>query len=218
MQTRKRGGAILAAFTFVLILTGRGAACAQDGDATRPLGSPRPDVNLEVQLHLLVTGEGAEAAAKVPQALDGVVRQLKSSLSSDDYRLAATFINRVRDGGALEVKSAGGAPFNPAQPQNPMAPSFFQLSLSGLRLMEGAQAQQSVNVQQFRLGMKVPIQTASVSGDKAGASYPVIQYEDTGINTQLSVREGEPTLVGTLNTGRPGQLFVIVLTIRRTAR
>jgi hypothetical protein len=43
-------------------------------------------------------------------------------------------------------------------------------------------------------------------------------YEDTGINTQMSVREGEPTLVGTLNTSRPGQLFVIVITVKRVGR
>jgi len=57
-----------------------------------------------------------------------------------------------------------------------------------------------------------------VSGDKAAQGYPVIQYEDTGINTQMSVREGEPTLVGTLNTSRPGQLFALVITIKRAGK
>lgn len=57
-----------------------------------------------------------------------------------------------------------------------------------------------------------------MKNDKGVGGYPVLQYEDAGLSTQLSVREGEPTLVGTLNTSRPGQNFVIVITIRRTGR
>ena len=217
MQNRKVGGALLAAFALALIVAGRGAARAQDGDDPRPQGPSRAEVNHEVHLHLLVTAEGAEGASRAPQSLDGVVRQLKAALPPSDYRLAATFINRVRDGGMLDVKSAGGGPFGLPQALNTLTPSFFQLSLANVRLVEAGAGQPSININQFRLGMKVPIQTASVSGDK-GSGYPVIQYEDTGITTQLSVREGEPTLVGTLNTSRPGQLFVIVVTVRRTGR
>ncbi len=165
---------------------------------------------------MLVPSEGAEGASKVPQSLDGVVRQLKSLLPPADYRLAATFVNRVRDDGGVEVKSAGASPFGPAQTA-PLTPVIFQLSLS-LKSFDDATGERYVRVQPFRLGFRIPIQTATVSNDKAGQGYPVIQYEDTGVTTQMSVREGEPTLVGTLNTSRPGQLFVIVLTVRRVGR
>lgn len=221
MHTRTRGGALLIALAFALLLAGRGAASAQDagGDsasAARRQTAGRPETNYEVQTHVLVTSEGAEGAAKVPQSLDGVVRQLKSLLPPADYRLAATFVNRVRDEGAVEVKSAGASPFGPAQTA-PLTPVIFQLSLS-LKSFDDATGERYVRVQPFRLGFRIPIQTATVSNDKAGQGYPVIQYEDTGVTTQMSVREGEPTLVGTLNTSRPGQLFVIVLTVRRVGR
>jgi hypothetical protein len=223
MHTRTRGGALLIALAFALLLAGRGVASAQDdgggGDSAssaRRQTAARAETNFEVQTHVLVTSEGAEGAAKVPQSLDGVVRQLKSLLPPADYRLAATFLNRVRDDGGLEVKSAGASPFGPAQ-VGPLTPVIFQLTLS-LKSFEDASGERYVRVQPFRLGFKIPIQTASVSNDKAGQGYPVIQYEDTGVTTQMSVREGEPTLVGTLNTSRPGQLFVIVLTVRRVGK
>ena len=220
MHTRTRGGALLIALAFALLLAGRGVASAQDGGgdsaSARRQTAARAERNFEVQIHVLVTSEGAEGAAKVPQSLDGVVRRLKSLLPPADYRLAATFFNRVRDDGGLEVKSAGASPFGPTR-ADPLTPVIFQLSLA-LKSLDEASGESYVRVQPFRLGFKIPIQTASVSGDKLGQGYPVIQYEDTGITTQTSVREGEPTIVGTLNTSRPGQLFVIVLTVRRVGK
>jgi hypothetical protein len=223
MHTRTRGGALLIALAFALLLAGRGVASAQEagggGDsasAARRQTASKPETNFEVQTHVLVTSEGAAGASKTPQSLDGVVRQLKSMLPPSDYRLAATFVNRVRDDGGFEVKSAGASPFGAPEP-NPLTPSIFQLSLA-VKSLDDASGGRYVRVQPFRLGLKIPIQTSSVFGDKPGQGYPVIHYEDTGLNTQMSVREGEPTLVGTLNTSRPGQLFVIVLTVRRVGR
>lgn len=200
-----------AAWAVLMVLAAGAGAAAQEGggQASR---QPRGNANHEVQLHLLVTSAAQDEGAPVPRALEGVVRQLRASLPPSEYRLAATFINRVRDGGAREVKSAGGAPFSQAT-ANSMTPTFFQFSMVEVKLDE---EQGMVNMRSFRLGLKVPIQTAAVGGgDKSTSGYPVIQYEDTGITTQLGVRDGEPTLVGTLSTSRPGQLFVVVMTIKR---
>lgn len=215
MHTRKRGGALTIAVVFALLLAGRGVASAQDESASsgRQQTAAKAETNFEVQVHVLITADGADAASKLPQSLNGVVRQLKSMLPPADYRLAATFVNRVKDDGGFEVKSAGTSPFGAPSP-DPLTPSIFQLSLA-VKSLDDASGARYVRVQPFRLGLKIPIQTASVSNEKLGQGYPVIQYEDTGLNTQMSVREGEPTLVGTLNTSRPGQLFVIVITVRR---
>lgn len=220
MHTPTRGGALTIVAAFALLLAGRGVAPAQDEGASsgggRQQTAARAETNFEVQTYVLITAESAEGASKVPKALDGVVRQLKSMLPPAEYRLAATFVNRVKDDGGFDVKSAGASPFGPAR-ADPLTPSIFQLSLS-VKSLDDASGARYVRVQPFRLGLKIPIQTSSVFGDKPGQGYPVIQYEDTGLNTQMSVREGEPTLVGTLNTSRPGQLFVIVLTVTRVGR
>ena len=212
-QRRARFAPAVAAFALCLALPA--LARAQDETPPRAAAQRRDEVNHEIQVHLLATADGP--GERVPQTLDGVVRQLKNSLPPSDYMLVSTFVNRVRDGGTVEVKSAGGTPLTPA-PQNPLAPTFFQLSLGRVKQGEEGAGQRFVNVESFRLGLKIPIQIATAGADKGGQGSPVIQYEDTGIITQLSVREGEPTLVGTLSTSRPSQLFVLVVTVKRVGR
>ena len=58
-------------------------------------------------------------------------------------------------------------------------------------------------MQGFDFGARVPIQ---VSGAIAanGAVAPTINYEPTGVSTDVSMREGEPVIVGTLNIGPSG--------------
>lgn len=207
------------ALLLALALTLSAPARAQDpADAPRPGAPSRAEVNHEVHVHLLVTSEASEGGARTPQSLEGVVRQLKASLPASDYRLAATLINRVRDGGGFNVKTSGAGSLGAAQTPGPPAPSSVSLSLSAVKLIDPASAQPSIGIGQFQLSMRVPVQTAAVKSDKGDGAYPVIQHEEVGVSTQLSVREGEPTLVGTLNAGRPGQLFVIVVTVRRAGR
>jgi hypothetical protein len=212
MHTRTRGGgALLATLAFALLLAGRGTASAQDeGDAARKQQAARAEINYEVQLYLLVTAEGTEGAAKLPQALDGVIRQLKSSLLPADYRLAATFINRVRSGGSFEANSVGGsAPTGSPQGVSIM-PAFYQLAFTDVRVADSPQSEGSVNVRQLRFSIRLPTQIA----DRPG----IIQFQETGLNTQMSVREGEPTLVGTLNSSSAGRFFALVVTIKRAGK
>lgn len=222
MHTRTRGGALNMTLAFALLLACAVVASAQDEGASstgrqQQQSAVRDETNYEVQTDVLVTAaEGASGASKVPRALDGVVRQLKSVMPPADYKLAASFVNRVKDDGGFEVKSAGASPFVTSQ-AGPLTPTIFQLSLA-VKSLGVESGGRYVRVLPFRLGLKIPIQTSTVAGGEKGQGYPVIQYEDTGLNTQMSVREGEPTLVGTLNTSRPGQLFVIVITVRRVGR
>jgi hypothetical protein len=40
---------------------------------------------------------------------------------------------------------------------------------------------------------------------------PIINYESTGLNTDISMREGEPVVVGTLNIGPSGDAIILVM-------
>lgn len=216
LDRKGRGALLLLALAFTVFVP-CGARAQDAPDAPRQGAPPRPEVNHEVHVHLLVTAEAAEGGARVPQSLDGVVRQLKASLPPSDYRLAATFIGRVRDGADFDIKSAGGPAFGPQTP-GPFQPTAIQLAVSRVRLIDPASAQPSISVSLFRFNLRMPVQTGAVKSDKGEVSYPVVQYEELGLGTQLSVRDGEPTLVGTLNAARPGQLFAVVVTVRRTVR
>ena len=206
MHTRTRGGALLAAMAFALLLAAGANASAQDegnSPANAPMQAARSEVNFEVQLHLLVTAEADATAARVPQSLDGIVRELKSSLPTADYRLAATFINRVRNGASVEASNMGSsAPQSVTQG----TPAFYQFGLSDVRVSDSPQGEGMVGVRQLRFSVRLPFQNANGGP---------VQFQDTGLSTQVSVREGEPALVGTLNTTRPGQFFVLVITIKR---
>jgi hypothetical protein len=218
MNHKRKAAPLLAALAVALVFAFPAAASAQDGGAQqqRNAGMNRQETNHEVQLYLLVASNGPGQGSGVPRQLDAVVRQLKSSLPFGDYRLGATFLNRVMDGGTLEVSGVGISPLVSSQPL-PNSPSFYQLTLQGMQMSDDSSGQKIISIEHFRFGLKLPVQTSSVQPDNK-TTYPVIQYEDTGIRTELSVREGEPTIVGTLTATRSDEAFVLVIVIKRAGK
>jgi hypothetical protein len=71
-----------------------------------------------------------------------------------------------------------------------------------------------VQVSPFRFGLRIPLQgiVPRGSGDDGSAG---ILYEPVGITTELTLRAGEPTVVGTLDAGRPNETLVLVLIATR---
>lgn len=211
-----------AAFALTLTLLGgwpgAGVAQAQDQSpsATTPADARREEVNHDVQLYLLAASNEPGGRGGVPASLDGVIRQLRAALPFSNYRLASTFLNRVRDGGSLEVSGVGGGSPLAAGAANPNSPTFFSFNLTNVKLITGGGDQPFIRVSRLRFGLKVPVQTATVGGEGGKPSYPVLQYQDTGISTEVSVREGTPTVVGTMTSSRPDEPFILVLTLKRT--
>jgi hypothetical protein len=205
------------AFILALLLLGTRAAQAQEGAnvaAARLEAEQREQINHEVQLHLLLASDAPNERNNVPQSLDEAIRQLKTTLPFQHYRLVSTFFDRVRDGGTVEVSGVGGFPLAPAASSS-TTPTFFTLHLSNVVLLSSRQ-QPFIQVGRFRFGLKVPIQTGSARAEGSVASVPVIQYQDTGLVTELSVREGMPTIIGTLAASQPNEVYVLVLTLKRT--
>jgi hypothetical protein len=209
------GAACALALTLLSAAPGAGVALGQDSSAATNADVKREGMNHDVQLHLLAASNEPGGGGNVPPSMEGVIRQLRAALPFSNYRLATTFLNRVRDGGSVEVSGVGGLPLAVGT-ANTTSPTFLQFNLSNVRLFAGANDQQFIQVERLRFGLKVPIQTASVSGEGGRTGYPVIQYQDTGITTQLSVREGTPTVVGTLAASQPGESFILVITLKRT--
>jgi hypothetical protein len=205
----------LPALAFALALAWCGTRTARAQGATQAAGHEGPDY--EVQLYLLVGSNDSGRGGEVPRQLDGVVRQLKSSLPFAGYRLGATFLDRVRNAGSLDVSGVAASPLVSAPPLSSNTPSFYQFKFDA-RAADEAGGQRFVNLSHFYFGLKVPIQTATVGGEGGKGGSAVIQYESTGINTQLTVPEGEPTVVGTLTTSRPDEGLVLVIVIKRAGR
>jgi len=175
------------------------------------------ETNLDTQLYMLIATNQDVDDTKLPAALDSVVKQLRASLPFKNYRLAATLINRVKNEGRLNLKWIGGPLFTTATSASAGTPSFNEFSVNSVKLVRNGSGREYIRMDQFRFGARVPIQTSQTVAS-TGAGFPVINYEPTGLGTDISIREGEPAIVGTLNVGPSGDAIILVMTARRTMK
>ena len=171
------------------------------------------ETNLDTQLYLLVATNQDVDDAKLPAALEPLIKQLRPSLPFKNYRLAATLINRVKNNGRLNLKWVGG----PLGVSNAPAvnPSFNEFKVFAVKLVTNAGGQSVVRMEGFSFGARIPIQTGTVAAN-GPATAPIINYEATGLNTDISMREGEPVVVGTLNVGPSGDAIILVMSAKRS--
>ena len=175
------------------------------------------ETNLDTQLYLIVGTNQPVNDERLPVALDGVVKQLRSTLPFKNYRLAATLINRVKNEGRLDL-SWIGAPITPAAASSsPVTPSFSQFKVRTVKLTKSSTGESVVQMLGFNFGARIPIQVGTVASN-GGVGVPMTNYEPTGLATDISIREGEPSIVGTLNVGPSGDAIILVVSAKRTAR
>jgi len=212
MNLRKSLSTILFASLFLVAICGQ-QVIAQSS-ATAAQSEQQDETNLDTQLYLLVATNQDIDDAKLPAALEPVVKQLRASLPFKNYRLAATLINRVKNDGRLNLKWIGG-PLVPAGAVSNTTPSFNEFHINNVKLVRNAANQQLVRVEGFGFGARIPVLTASAVGSN-GSSAPLIDYEPTGLNTDISMREGEPVVVGTINIGPSGDAIILVMSAKST--
>jgi hypothetical protein len=174
------------------------------------------EVNLETQLYLIVGTNQDVVESKLPTSLDTIIRQLRANLPFRNYRLAATLINRVKNQGRLDLSWIGGPLASAGGPASAGNPSFSSFTVRQVRLVRSNEGQQLVQMQGFDFGARIPIQTSGAIAAN-GAVAPVINYEHTGLKTDISMRESEPVIVGTLNVGPSGDAIILVVAAKRTS-
>lgn len=215
MTIRKLLGAVVLCVVAVIGINASATmALAQDSGA--PQATVKDDeTNLDTQLYLIVGTNQDVAEPRLPAALDGVIKQLRSSLPFKNYRLAATLVNRVKNEGRLNLRWLGG-PFAAAA-SSAVTPSFSEFKVRQVRLVRNADGQPIVQMVNFAFGARIPIQTGTAIASN-GPAAPVINYENTGLDTDISMREGEPVVVGTLNIGPSGDAIILVVSAKRTLK
>ncbi|MFN2531285.1 MAG: hypothetical protein ABR555_08310 [Pyrinomonadaceae bacterium] len=171
--------------------------------------------NLDTQLYLIVGTNQDVADSKLPASVEAVVKQLRASLPFRNYRLAATLVNRVKNDGHLNLRWLGG-PFAAAA-SSPVNPTFSEFTIRAVRLIRSSEGQDMVQMAGFSYNTRIPIQTGTAIASNAPA-VPVINYETTGLSTDISMREGEPVIVGTLNIGPSGDAIILIMAAKRTLR
>ena len=214
MNLRRSLSAILFTILFLGIATCGQQVFAQSPATVAQSEKQEDETNLDTQLYLLVATNQDVDEAKLPAALESVVRQLRASLPFKNYRLAATLINRVKNNGRLNLKWIGG-PLVPSGAVSNTTPSFNEFRVENVRLVTNAANQQIVRMQGFGFGVRIPIITTSTFASN-GSAAPIINYESTGLNTDISMREGEAVVVGTLNIGPSGDAIILVMSAKST--
>lgn len=174
------------------------------------------ETNLDTQLYLLLGTNQDVDDSKVPAALEPVMKQLRASLPFRNYRLAATLINRVKNEGNLNLKWIGG-PLFPSAAASSGTPSFNDFSVDSVKLVRDLEGRELIRMLNFRFGARVPIQTSQTVAS-TGGGFPVINYEPMGLSTDISFREGEPVVVGTLNLSPTGDAIILVMSAKRANR
>lgn len=191
-------------------------ALAQSADQPSQGENKNSEANLDTQLYILVATNQEVDDAKLPATLEPVLKQLRASLPFKNYRLAATLINRVKNDGRLNLQWVGG-PLLATAAASATTPSFNEFKVNTVRLVTDGSGRDVVRMEGFRFGARIPIQTGTAIASN-GPAAPIINYENTGLNTDISMHEGEPVVVGTLNVGPSGDAIILVMTARRSSR
>jgi hypothetical protein len=203
-------------FACCFVIAAERIALAQEQGATTTAGAMREEVNYDVQLDLIIASNNVAEKGGVPESLSGLVKQLRASLPFTNYRLTTTFIHRVKDGGTLETMGVGSSLL--ATTIGPSTPTFYNFNLSQVKMERDARGQAFIRIPKFRFNLRMPIITDTTLTSAGNASTPVINYEAVGISTEMSIREGTPTLVGTLATSRPEELMLLFISMRQSSQ
>lgn len=214
MRIQRVPGAIFVVLIVALFIVGSSSiVCAQASAAQTE--TKEDETNLDTQLYLIVATNQSVGDEKLPATLDGVVKQLRATLPFKNYRLAATLINRVKNEGRLDLSWIGGPLASTAGSTSPVTPSFSQFKVRVVRLAKNSAGESVVQMTGFNFGARIPIQVGPVA---VAGGVPPTNYESTGLATDISIREGEPVIVGTLNVGPSGDAIILVVAAKRTAR
>jgi hypothetical protein len=168
--------------------------------------------SFEVILQVLTASNGTgdkSVAAAVPQNLSNVIKKLKANYSFSNYRVSSTFFQRVANSGNLEFKGVSNEPN-----QDVYAPIFSEFTLGQLLALPDARGQNSISIQSFRFGQRVPVKTANYK-DETGKSNAVLNYENVGLTMQkLALPLDTPTIIGNLSTSKSDELIFLILTVK----
>ena len=192
-------------------------ALAQSTDKKPTAENKNEDVNLDTQLYLIVGTNQEVSNAKAPAALDPVIKQLRAALPFKNYHVAATLLNRVKSDGRLNLSWIGG-PLLESAAETKHTPSFNEFNVRLVRVVDDAEGNKVIRMEGFKFGTRIPIVTYNGVAAVGTPPAPIINYENTGLNTDISMREGEPVVVATLNVGPSGDAIILVMSANRAPR
>lgn len=203
---------ILSGLLLIILVASCSSPSAAQTQNSKPTSSEieHGEIGYQVQLQLLIASNIATAKTDYPPSLEAVVKQLNSSLPFKHHSLVATYLYNVAEASSLEVSDVTYAAFEPG---GGLAPTFLNLSISGIKLNANSD---TIHLTRFRFDIRkrIFIQKGQSEGDNSAR--PTYDSVVTGITTEINVRPGIPTIVGTITNALSDGVLVVVLTIKRS--
>ncbi|HTM49315.1 MAG TPA: hypothetical protein VL285_11555 [Bryobacteraceae bacterium] len=163
---------------------------------------PPPVRNIDVTIYLM-SALPAPATTALPAEMESVVKQLKSMFSYKGYQLIDTQVIRVRAGQGGEASGVvnNGSSVGGAQ-------TISQIKFRSASIVPDERGQ-GIRIDQLRVGLKVPIRVTA-----PGAAQTSVQFLDTGIFTDVDIRENQKVVVGKANMDGSDRASIVVLTAK----
>jgi hypothetical protein len=170
------------------------------------------EASYEATLYVLIGSDDDAQRGELPKPLSGVAKQIRDTFTFRNYRLMNTYYGRLANNGSLDYKSVSSLKNVSTELDSP---SFLDWQLANFKTETTGSGRNSLSVQLFRFGARVPIVISQLSsGD--GKSVPLTNYESVGLTlNRLSIAENDPTLIGTISLPRTTGTVFLVLAIKR---
>lgn len=178
--------------------------------AAQTTADKQSEPSFDVILQTVIASNNAGAKSDVSQTLSGIVKKLKSDFLFSSYRLNSTYMQKVSNKGTFEVKNVDYGQ-DDIQGKNP--PTFSEWRLAGLQMLLDEKGQETIYVQNFKFGQRIPLATSNITAEN-GKTSSVITYEQVGLSTSFSVSKNAPTVVGSVATSKPDELMFLILTVK----
>jgi hypothetical protein len=162
---------------------------------------PASSKNIELTVYLLNASEQAVSSQGVPPDLQGVVDQLKGIFPYKGFRLSESMVIRVRDG-------QGGSVSGIAPATSEGYKIFYNFEFRTANITEGADGR-TIRLNHLKLGAKVPLLLPGPAEKSSN-----VQYQNTGIETDVDVRDGKKVVVGKANTDGSSGAMILVVTAK----
>ena len=158
----------------------------------------------EMRVWVVIGAKSPVAGAQsLPEELEPVVKELRSTLRYSNYALMAATVNRVARG--IQVEGSGVAePEALGMTVKPEQPVIYSYRLMQPAIVT-ANDRMALSTQSFTFNMRIPIDTG-----KGG-----IQYQSVGFETPVTVRDKEKVVIGTTTMGDKALIVIVTADITK---
>lgn len=187
-----------AALLMLLILLAHSALLAQNKETERE--------SLVITLHLMIANNTRSDDAKLPSSLESVAKQVREMLNASQVRLAMTTASRFESDRGISHQSSGQL-HPPTQTPGGQVNLSYRIS----RVDVNDTDRNKLRLEGFSFQSRYPIFTQRSDGNYTA------NYFDMQISTNLSIKVGEPVIVGSINTTKPDESLVLVLVVKKVS-